>query len=275
MTDRDRVTPIEAHRRAEPPRPEPALGLRRVPTDPTIVDQVPTADVLNRPRFDRPRPPPLPTPSVATRGAPTPAAGTVAVGAQQGPPSSTLPPLSEDSKDAQIVALRARAEAAESAKAEFERRERVAAETQSPATFPPKIEQRRPSPPAGTRVETASTPPDAAIGKSVRYLLGRLWPFFLAAAGIGGGVTAVAKPSVDPAKADATLANTEALRRDLGLMRTQLNGALDREAASSAYVQCLAEQQAEYFAQLSPAPDKMGSAAPLKPFVDRCRNRRP
>lgn len=184
----------------------------------------------------------------------------------------TVPPASNVDA-ASLELTRKRAEAAEAKLAEAERRLRVRTETDSPASFPPKVQERAKG--AASAGTTLSSPPDAAIGRSVRYLLGKLWPLFVAAAGIGGGVTAVARPSTDPAKTDAVLANTESIKRELELTRKQLNGVLDREAALTVYVECLAEQQATYLEQLSPAPDKMGAAAPLKPFVDRCKNRRP
>jgi len=210
-----------------------------------------------------------------TQRAGTPVSGQ-AVRIENAPQSAlgSLPPPSQSPDVASLEAVRRRAEAAEAKVAELERDARAAAEARQ-QTYPPKVEQRRPSPPAGTRVESASTPPDAAIGKSVRFLLGKLWPFFVAAAGIGGGVTAVAKPSVDPAKTDATLANTEAMKRDLALVRTQLNGALDREATRDAFVLCLYEQQGDYFGQLLPSQEKLVTAQPLRVWVDRCKTRKP
>lgn len=167
--------------------------------------------------------------------------------------------------------------------AQYERDERARAEA-SLQTYPPAISEKSPDPrgilPDGRHTSAAgktdSAAPDSkldrALGQTIRLLFARYgWPL-LAAAGIGG---AVLKPAADPAKTEATLAKTEQIMRELTLTRQQLNGLLDREAARDVYLQCLAEQQAEYFAQLSPAPDKMGAAAPLKPFIDRCKSRKP
>lgn len=158
--------------------------------------------------------------------------------------------------------------------AELERRERVREETASPAShWPPKVEVRRPSPvpssgPAGgIRIEGPGGW-RLSVGQAVVLAL-------LTAAGIGGGVTAIAKPSVDPAKADATLATVEAIRSELTLVREQLSGVLRREAARDAYLRCVDEGMNDLGSQLLPAQDKQGAAAPLRAWVDRCQRLRP
>lgn len=252
--------------RPPPKRSQTLPGIPRLATPPLLpLEHRPTA--------------PAAALSASTLRAPTPATGTrIPVGQTpaSGQPAGSLPPPSQDPAHAQVEALRRRAEAAEARTAQLERDARAAADTHL-QTYPPKVEpQRHPSPVPSS----APTKVDAAIGKAVRTLAERLaarhgWMPLLVALGVGGGATAVLKPSADPAKADATLVKLDELRREVSLLRVQLNSALDREAASSAYTECLAEQQAEYFAQLSPALDRMGAAAPLRPFVDRCKSRKP
>lgn len=236
VTDRDRVTPVEAHRRAQPPRPDPAPSLRRVLTDPAIVDQVPTADVLNRPRFDRPQ-----------------------------PRQASLPPPSQDPEAATNEALRRRAEAAEAKTAELERQARVAVETASPATFPPKVERRQS--PAPISVPPAT---DQAIGRGIRLLLGRAWPLLLAAVGLGGGATAVLKPTAQPEKVDATAVRVTNAERaiDAQAKRTQAVEDYARELAR--VNRCLRRQQGRVNESAMPAPDHMGSARRPEPWVDDC-----
>lgn len=206
-------------------------------------------------------------------------------GTQRVPPEATAAPnerqgaenddAPQSLPEAQTALLRDELAKSRQRIAELERDARAAAEAKV-ATFPPSVQpQRKPSPPPDSGAKR-----DQAIGAAVRTLAVRVaaklgWTPLLVALGVGGGVTAIAKPAADPAKTDAVLANTEAIKRELELTRRQLNGLLDREAARDAYLACLAEQQAEYFAQLTPAADKMGAAAPLKPFVDRCKNRKP
>lgn len=249
MAGPDRPTPVDAYRAAKPPRPAQAA-----PGSPSAN---PDAQRLAREAASaaakqKPVPPPLPDRSR------TPQSG----GIDAQPPSL---------KDSQEALLRDELAKERSKVAQLERDARAAAEAKQVA-YPPKVSERSPSPPAGTRI---STPPDAAIGKSVRYLLGKLWPFFVAAAGIGGGVTAVAKPSADPVKQDATLANTEALRADVALIREQLTGVIKREASRDAYTKCLEESIDDVGEQVLPAQDRLGSAAPLRAYVKRCQRLRP
>ncbi len=77
----------------------------------------------------------LRAPSTTARTIPTPAAGTVAVASPQAPPSSTLPPLSEDPETAVKEALRRRAESAETELAELKRQARVQAESEGPGPY--------------------------------------------------------------------------------------------------------------------------------------------
>lgn len=199
---------------------------------------------------------------------PTPPSAVALARRSEPPDAEPLPPPSQDPDEASREALRRRAEAAEAKAAELERRERVREETASPNTFPPKVE-------SAPVIVTPSAPPDAAIGKSLRYLAGRLWPLFVAAAGIGGGVTAVAKPTADPAKADATLAHLEELARKVDRVDFKVNGLLDREPQLTEFVECLYEQQADYFEQLLPSQQRLVTGSLQRTWVDRCRTRKP
>jgi hypothetical protein len=97
----------------------------------------------------------------------------------------------------------------------------------------------------------------------------------IAAFSIAGGAGAI-KVATDDKPAEGILrAELDAQKVKTELIRKQLDGSLNREAAWQDYTTCLAEQQAEGFAQLLPAPDKMGSATQPKPFVDRCKTRKP
>ncbi len=195
----------------------------------------------------------------------------VALARRSDPPEpEPLPPPSQNPAAASQEALRRRAEGAEAELAELRRRERVRAETASPNTFPPRVAER------GDVQPPKSSPPDAALGRSLRYLAGRLWPLFLAAAGVGGGVTAVAKPTVDPAKADAVLASQQAMQADVALLREQVAGMLKREAARDQYTTCLEEALEDMGSQLLPAQDRQGAAAPLRAWIrSRCQRLRP
>lgn len=256
---------------ADQPAPKRSATLTGMPAAPRLPGELaPTLPAQNPLRKQTWR---IPTPPSA-----------VAIARRSEPPGAEpLPPPSQDPDAASREALRRRAEAAEAKAAELERRERVRAETDSPATFPPRVEkstdQRGMAPGRGHTsgdAKTDSAAPDAAIGRSLRYLAGRLWPLFLAAAGVGGGVTAVAKPSVDPAKADAVLASQEAMRADVALLREQVAGMLKREAARDQYTQCLEEALEDMGSQLLPAPDRQGSAAPLRAWIrQRCQRLRP
>jgi hypothetical protein len=154
--------------------------------------------------------------------------------------------------------------------AELERRERVRLESQGPGPYQPPVE-RKPSPVPSS----APSKTDAAIGLTVRTLLGKAAPFLLAAAGIGGGVTAVARPSADPAKTDAVLASQEAMRADVSLLREQVAGMLKREAARDQYTRCLEESLDEIGEQLLPAQDRLTNASPLRAYAKRCQRLRP
>ncbi len=154
--------------------------------------------------------------------------------------------------------------------AEYERRERVQVESRGPGPYQPPLRSQSPVP--------SSTPAkvDQALGMTVRHLLAKAAPFLLAAAGIGGGVTAVAKPSADPAKTDAVLASQEAMRADVALIREQMAGVLKREAARDQYTLCLEEVLDDVGEQVLPATDRLGSAVPLRAYIkQRCRRLRP
>lgn len=262
----DRKTPIEAHRRAQPPRPaprapEPSPGLRRVPTDPAIVDQVPAPDVLARPRFDRPRPPPLPAPTTA-KTIPTPAAETVAVSALQGPPSSTLPPLSEDPEVTINEALRRRAEAAEARAAELERQARVAAETASPATFPPKVERRQS--PIPVSVAPESKAPDRAAWAKLGYRV--------AAAAVGAAILIIAAlgfwaVAAINAKAEATKAEQAAKVKETETREEKWR----KWATVAAWIlDCRDKRDVKAGEMLLPDPQKMGAARKMEAWQNPC-----
>jgi hypothetical protein len=178
--------------------------------------------------------------------------------ASQGQPGASARDLKE-----QLAAERAKV-------TELERRERVRTESQGPGPYQRPIERRQSPVPSSTPGKV-----DQAIGLTVRHLLGRAAPFLLAAAGIGGGITAVAKPSADPAKADAMLASQEAMRADVALLREQVAGMLKREAGRDQYTTCLEESLDEIGEQLLPAQDRLGSAAPLRAYTKRCKRLRP
>ena len=181
------------------------------------------------------------------------------------------PPAPQSAADGQLAAVLAERDRLRGELAQAQRDARAAAEAKL-ETYPPKVEQRIPTPVPSSAPEAKV---DRAVGSLVRVGLRKLWPLFVAAAGIGGGATAVLKPSADPAKADATLANVEAIHRDLGLVRTQLDGVLDREATRDDFTECLYEQQADYFEQLLPSQQKLVTGQLQRTWVDRCRTRRP
>lgn len=258
-----------------PPDPKPPRP--RAPSRPDLpiaeVDRT-VGGATDQRRFDQPKRSTLTNlPAVTASGE---HAATVPAPRLDAPTARPTPPagLVAQSPDAAVLeALRRRAEAAE---AELVRRDRVRAEAESPAAaFPPPVSAapspRRPSPaPAssgGLRIEgpggwKLSVPQAAMVA-------------LLAAAGIGGGVTAVAKPAADPAKTDALLAAQAAMAADVALVREQLAGVLKREAARDAYVRCLEESLDEIGEQLLPAQDRVGSAAPLRAYVKRCQRLRP
>jgi hypothetical protein len=185
-------------------------------------------------------------------------------------------PRSEPPGPAAEPDLRSALAAAEKRNDELERRERVRTEAQSPGGWPPKAEQR-PTTPAPSSEPTKT---DAAIGKVVRTTATRLAERYglmplLLVFGLGGGVTAIAKPGVDPAKADAILVSQEATRADVALLREQVAGMLKREAARDQYTRCLEESLDEIGEQVLPAQDRLGSAAPLRAYTKRCQRLRP
>ena len=113
---------------------------------------------------------------------------------------------------------------------------------------------------------------ERTVGQLVMLVIRRFgWPALAAALGLAG----VLKPAADPAKADATLANTEAMRAELTAIREQLSGVIKREAARDAYIRCVDEGVNEIGSQLLPAQDKQGAAAPLRAWIDRCQRLRP
>ncbi len=234
----------------------------------TTLTDLPAARPVERKATETglPAPPPLPlalrptAPAAAhqapTQRAPTPAAG-IRIPVDDTPPS--VPP----GPSAELLEARAKI-------AEYERRERVQTESRGPGPYQPPLRSQSPVP------SSAPSKVDQAIGKGVRLLLGRHVLALLAAAGVGGGVTAIAKPSADPAKADATLVIVEAMRADLAVVREQLTGVIKREAARDQYTQCLESALDEVGEQLLPAQDRLANASPLRAYVkQRCARLRP
>lgn len=140
-------------------------------------------------------------------------------------------------------------------------------------------EGRKPSPAGGTPAQqdpTVDLPiSDAAIGRGVRHLLKRFWPLLVGAVGLGAGGAGALKPTADPVKQDAVEVRQAALERDHAVVVEQLTGVLKREPQMARYVACLEEQLREVGEQALPAPDRMGSAKPPRPFVERCSRLRP
>lgn len=196
---------------------------------------------------------------------------TIPAGAHRAPTQRATPSgglVAQTPDQASLEALRRRAEAAEEKAAELERRARVRTETDSPNTWPPKVETRTPVPSSTART-------DQATGAVLRVVLSKLAPYLVAAAGVGGGATAVLKPSTDPAKTDAVLVSQEAMRADVALLREQVAGMLKREAARDQYSACLEETLNDVGEQLLPAQDRLVNAAPLRAYTKRCQRLRP
>ncbi len=233
-------------------KPAPANPLRkatwRVPTPPSAV-------ALAR-RSDHPAAPETPVPESAPQGQPD--------------RSTPLPPPSRDPAEATILAARRRAEAAEARLAELERRDRIRAETEQ-ASFPPPV---MPAPAPKPTVEAEPAVLSWLIASATRNA--KAIKALVAAFGIAGGGAAITVATDDkPAVETALRTELDAEKRKTSLMRQQLDGSLNREAAWQDYTNCLAEQQATYFAQLLPATDRMGSADKPKPFLDKCKSRKP
>jgi len=208
----------------------------------------------------------LPEHQAPTVRTPTPADG-LAVGrianASEAPRSA---------EQGQLAALLAERDKLRAEKAELERQKRATAEA-SVQSWPPAV---TPAPkPVAVVVEPDSSAVIAWLVK--RAVANRAAIMALVAAlGIGGGATAIKQATDKPGPSDAALVQAIAEQgREAALTRKQLNGILDREAASTAYLDCLAAQYAEHFEQLLPAPDKQRSAALPRPWLDRCKGRKP
>jgi hypothetical protein len=164
-------------------------------------------------------------------------------------------------------------------KRELERQARVAAETASPSSHFPYPETKS-APNRKQSPVPVSVAPDEAIGKTVRYVVKHLGvkvlALVLSGAGLGAGALAFLKPSADPAKQDATLANTQALRAEMTLMRTQLTGVIVDRPSWIEYTKCLEEGIEEIGSQVLPAHDRVGSASPMRVWIaKRCVRLRP
>ncbi len=273
----------------DPGKPPPLPGSpKRAPSLPEVIlDEQPEPSVLVQRRFDRPQPrkatmpglspvrlPGAPdeqlgqtqrAPSTTAKTIPTPAAGTKAPDAATGLAGASLPPPSQSPEAASLEAVRRRAEAAEARAQEAERQLRVQLESKGPGPYQQPVE-RKPSP---APVSVAPTT-DQAIGKGLRLILGKLWPVFLAMAGIGGGATAVLKPTAQPEKVDATAIRVTNAERaiDAEVKRTQ---AIEDYARELARVnRCLRKQQSTVNGSILPAPDHFGAARKQQPWDDVC-----
>jgi hypothetical protein len=273
-----------------PPKPDrpPALDLQpeRKVVHHDGVDGVaqPVPRKLTAPGGFAAVPPPLPskgTPTVPAENPlqrltvrrPTPPSAVAHARRSDPPPSKDAAPT-DDAAAGQLGALLAENARLRSDKAKLERDARAAAEA-TVESYPPKVSACSPSPAPATRTEVASAPPDAAIGRTARWVGGKIWPFLVAAAGLGGGAVGIAKPTTDPAKTDAILTRLESIERKQDHQDAKLNGLLDREEPFADFVECVYEQQADYFAQLLPSQEHLTATQPLRVWVDRCRNRRP
>jgi hypothetical protein len=254
-----------------PPDRKPTLTGMPAPALPTEYQATLRANPLQHRTLNRPPPPS--TVALAVRSDPPRATDTPIPGdASKGHPgpSTSLPPPSQDPSEATILAARRRAEAAEARVAELERQARVRAETDQ-ASFPPPV---TPSPAPKPTVEAEPAVLSWLIASATRNA--KAIKALVAAFGIAGGAGAITVATNDkPAVETALRAELDAEKRKTTLMRQQLDGSLNREAAWQDYTTCLAEQQAEHFAQLLPAADRMGSADKPKPFLDKCKSRKP
>lgn len=217
--------------------------------------------------------PTLPVPNPLQRltvRRPTPPS-TVAKARRSDPPTTTAGPESayapQSLPEAQTALLRDELAKSRARVAELERDKRAADEVKV-ASFPPPVSPA-PKPATAPPAEPAT---DAVISWLVKRAIDNRKAIYalVAALGIGGGgaalKSATAKPASDP---------NPVLAARVTLIETLLKKSLDREAVKDAYIECLAEQQTEYFAQLLPAADRAGSAKLPAPWVDRCRNRKP
>lgn len=255
-----------------PPKPDRPPALDQQPERGSVrhsgVDGVPMAPPVPR-KLTSPGGFSIPQPDLLkTERAPRLDAPTV-----RATPAGGIPAQSPE--DAAQEALRRHNRELEAELAEFRRRERVQAEAASPNSYPPKTVERHPSPPPATRAEVDSKPPDAELGKAGRWLARKAWPYVVAALGVGGGVTAVARPTTDPVKMDAVLARLEAIEHKQDRIEAKQTAAADREADRDDFIECLYQQQIDYFEQLLPSQERLTTAQPLRTWIDRCRNRRP
>jgi hypothetical protein len=254
----------------------------------SVVDLEPEPDVLAQRRFDRPQrttladlpkaAPPERKPTLKGLSPPNPLEkktwrlptppSALANARRTDPPASPAPPATgiriPDDETPRDGHPGLAAELAELA--EFRRRERVQAESRQPGPYQPPLRTQSPVPSSGPAKV------DQAIGATMRLLFARYsWPL-LAALGVGG---AVLKPAADPAKADATLAKLEELTRKVDRVAARQDAALDREPELLDFVECLYEQQREYFEQLLPSQERLITGELRRAWVDRCRSRKP
>lgn len=286
MPDRQ---PPPRPKQSSQPRLEPALDQqpeRRVVHHPGVdgVAQAPlkrTATMPNMaalkapPLFSEPEAPKPPNPlQHKTVRAPSPPP---LVAASRRTP---VPPRDESASDesasaGQLAALLAERNALLAEKAELERQARVAAESRAPGPYQKPIERSQSPVPSSAPSKT-----DAVIGKVVRTGATKLAERYglmplLVAVGLGGGVVAVAKPTAEPGKVTALEARVGTLEQQAMASAALQSKAIQREALRDAYFQCLLEEVSEAMAQLLPAQDRVGNAAPMKPWVERCSRLKP
>ncbi len=275
-----------------PPSPtKPAVGGDPTPKKPIgrlVLDQTPEEQVVKQRRFDEPRrrqtltdlhglkTPGLPLELGQTVRAPSTTSATlparpdptgIRIPSDEAAPQPSLAPPSATPDAAALAASRADAERLRIKVAELERNARATAEVRSPVgTFPPPV-QRSPIP-----APVVSVPPkiDQAIGKSLRYVFSKAAPYLLAAAGIGGGITAVAKPTPTLEKVDATAVRVTEIERSKDEDRRRILAVEDYSRELARVNRCLRKQQAHVNESVTPAPDHFGAARRQEPFIDVC-----
>lgn len=182
-------------------------GMSAIPQAPAVPGELaptlPAQNPLQRMTVRRPAPPSAVT--LARRsdppvGAEPPRSQTPA----SGQPATPLPPPSLDPRDAQIAALRARAETAERDKAELERQQRVQVESKGPGPYQAPVE-RKPSPAGGTPV-TDSIRPDGTLASlrkaQTRFYLALAAALAAAAIPLASWLQSAAEAKAQSARAD-------------------------------------------------------------------------
>jgi len=262
-----------------PPPPPPRLPVELAPTQrpalpwgKTVRAPSPPPDVAAARRTDPPE---------AANPPPT----SIRVPPDETRASASLPPPSADSKDAQIAALRARAEAAEKRDAEkrdklaeLERQQRVQAEARSPATFPPAVAPPAPTPPAPTPPAAPAVVAEPATEAVIEWLVKRAVAnrkaiyALVAALGLGGGGALIKTANDKPAPPALTKADLDAA---FDRFRTRKGGTDDQTRMLNEQLQltkCLRRKVKQIGESVLPAPDHMGSQRKPQPFEDDCED---